>query len=381
MEAEQAVRERYAAAAEKTEAALCCPVVYNPEYLKIIPEEIIERDYGCGDPSPYVKPGETILDLGSGGGKLCYIASQIVGEEGQVIGVDCNSEMLGLARKYQAEVAEKIGYQNVEFRCGRIQDLGLNLELLASELKKQPVDSVDHWLEMRTLEEKLRATQPLIESDSVDCVVSNCVLNLVRPTDRQQLFSEIYRILRKGGRAAISDIVCDEDVPQEMKDNAELWSGCISGAWREDEFVKQFELAGFYGIEIAKRESKPWQTINGIEFRSVTVVAHKGLEGPCLERNQALVYRGPFKSVEDDDGHRYYRGQRMAVCDKLFNLLQGPPYTDMFLPIEPLTEVPIESALEFDCRKTRIRSPHETKGSDYRLNIQNSGCCDDNGCC
>ena len=91
---ESAVRQRYGAAAQEREAALCCPVEYDPQFLKVIPDEIIERDYGCGDPSRFVREGETVLDLGSGGGKICYIAAQIVGKSGTVIGVDANTEML-----------------------------------------------------------------------------------------------------------------------------------------------------------------------------------------------------------------------------------------------------------------------------------------------
>jgi len=115
------------------------------------------------------------------------------------------------------------------------------------------------------------------------------VLNLVRQKDRKALFAELFRVLKRGGRAAISDIVSDKTVPEEMKRDAELWSGCLSGAFREDEFLKAFEDAGFYGIEIDKRAKDPWQTINGIKFRSVTIVAYKGKQGPCLERNQAVV--------------------------------------------------------------------------------------------
>ena len=312
---ENAVADRYSKAAEEREAALCCPVQYRPELLEVIPQEIIDRDYGCGDPSPYVNPGETVLDLGSGGGKLCYIASQVVGAEGKVIGVDCNQEMLDLARRYQDQVAEKIGYSNVDFRCGVIQNLALDLESLESKLGDITETGVQNIIERRRLEQRLEVETPMIESDSVDCVVSNCVLNLVRPKDRQQLFQEIYRVLKTGGRAAISDIVSDEDVPAHMQDNPHLWSGCISGAWREDEFMAEFERAGFSGLEIVKRESEPWQTVEGIEFRSVTVVAYKGTIGPCLERNQAVIYKGPFKQVVDDDGAIYERGQKMAVCD------------------------------------------------------------------
>ncbi|NUN24457.1 MAG: methyltransferase domain-containing protein, partial [Candidatus Jettenia caeni] len=103
---EQAVRERYSAAAAQKEAALCCPVTYNPKYLEVIPKEVLDRDYGCGDPSQYLAEGETVLDLGSGGGKICFIASQVVGSSGRVIGVDMNDEMLALARKANIEVSK-----------------------------------------------------------------------------------------------------------------------------------------------------------------------------------------------------------------------------------------------------------------------------------
>ena len=375
---ENAVADRYSKAAEEREAALCCPVQYQPELLEVIPQEIIERDYGCGDPSPYVNPGETVLDLGSGGGKLCYIASQVVGAKGKVIGVDCNQEMLGLARQYQDQVAEKIGYSNVEFRCGVIQNLALDLEAFETELGSISDTGIQNILERRRLEQRLEVEKPMIESDSVDCVVSNCVLNLVRPKDRQQLFQEIYRVLKTGGRAAISDIVADEDVPMHMQDNSDLWSGCISGAWREDEFMAEFEQAGFSGLEIVKRESEPWQTVEGIEFRSVTVVAYKGTEGPCLERNQAVVYKGPFMQVIDDDGLIYERGEKMAVCDKTFNTLQQQPYKDLFYPIAPRVEVPLDQAEPFDCETPMLRTAKETKGADY----SETSCCDtDSGCC
>lgn len=381
--AEASVYRRYAAAANQQEAALCCPVEYAADFLSVIPAEVIERDYGCGDPTPYVKPGDTVLDLGSGGGKLCFITAQVVGAEGRVIGVDCNREMLALAQKHAPTVAERIGYANVEFRYGMIQDLRLNLALLQDELVRQPVRSSEDFLRLRHLQETLRQDQPLIDDDSVDCVVSNCVLNLVRQEDRKMLFAELFRVLKRGGRAAISDIVSDETVPEEMKRDPELWSGCLSGAFREDEFLRAFEDAGFYGIEIAKRAKDPWQTINGIEFRSITIVAHKGKQGPCLERNQAVIYRGPFKKVEDDDGHIYCRGERMAVCDKTYRLLSREPYAGLFDSIEPRVGISHDEAVPFDCKRARIRDPRETKGRDYEATTNSAGpCCGlDTDCC
>ncbi len=379
---EQSVRTRYAAAAKQREASLCCPVEYRSELLQAIPDEILQRDYGCGDPSPFLKAGDTVLDLGSGGGKLCYIAAQLVGADGHVIGVDCNTDMLALARKYQAEVAERVGFNNVSFRCGMIQDLQLDLELLAGQREHHHGSGVDGILQQRLIEQRLRREQPLVPDDSVDCVVSNCVLNLVRPEDREQLFREVFRVLRRGGRVAISDIVSDEDVPEHLKADPTLWSGCISGAWREDDFLAEFARAGFHGMYFAKRQQVPWQTVEGIEFRAVTVVAYKGKQGPCFERNQAVIYRGPFKKVEDDDGHVYHRGQRAAVCDKTFHLLQNDPYDGAFIPVEPHQQILLDEAQPFDCRRNASRHPRESKGQDYNATTVASGdCCGPDGAC
>jgi arsenite methyltransferase len=273
---EVAVLARYSAAARAVEPALCCPVSYDHDFLKVIPEEVLAKDYGCGDPSPFVRAGETVVDLGSGAGKLALILAQVVGREGRVIGVDCNCEMLSLARKYAPVVAERLGYANVDFRYGLIQDLGLDLDRLGEELRHRPVRHPAEWLALRSIEDRLRREAPLIPDAGADCVVSNCVLNLVRPDDRRRLFAEVFRVLRPGGRAAISDIVSDADVPEHMQRDPELWSGCISGAFREDRFLQAFQEAGFNDVQIAKRQDEPWRTVEGIEFRSVTVLAHKG---------------------------------------------------------------------------------------------------------
>src|SRR5438876_6029843 len=307
---ESIVRQRYAAGAKERAHKLCCPIDYEEQYLKVIPQEVIERDYGCGDPSRYLREAETVLDLGSGSGKICFIAAQIVGPKGRVIGVDMTDEMLEVARRNAPIVAQRIGYANVEFRKGRIQDLALDLELLEQRLKGNPITDAASFLAADELAEELRVKHPLIASDSVDVVISSCVLNLVESKSKRHLFDEIFRVLKKGGRAVISDIVSDEEVPEEMQDDPELWSGCISGALTEEGFLAAFENAGFYGIQMLKRDAKPWRTVHGIEFRSVTVEAFKGKQGECFERNQAVIYRGPFKEVLDDDNHRMERGKR-----------------------------------------------------------------------
>ena len=381
---EGAVKDRYARAAQMQEAALCCPVDYDPRYLEAIPGEVLERDYGCGDPSRHLHPGETVLDLGSGTGKICFIAAQVVGPQGKVIGVDMTSEMLEVARRNAPIVAERIGFTNVEFRRGRIQDLGLDLDLLDRKLATSPVQSAEEYLRIEDTTAEIRTNRPLVDDDSVDVVVSNCVLNLVADSHKRQLFGEIYRVLRRGGRAVISDIVADESVPADLQRDPELWSGCISGALTEEGFLEAFERAGFHGVRILERQVEPWQTVHGIEFRSVTVEAFKGKEGPCWERNQAVIYRGPFKEVLDDDEHRMVRGKRYAVCDKTLQLYRREPYREYFEFIEPREDVPLAEAEPFDCSRTVLRHPRESKGEAYDATTEAVACCEPGGngaCC
>lgn len=378
---EKAVRERYAQGAKVREEALCCPTNYDPKYLKVIPHEILEKDYGCGDPSRFLKEGDIVLDLGSGGGKICFIASQGVGPKGKVIGVDFNPAMLALARKHKEEIAQRIGWANVEFRRGRIQDLKTDLEALEQILKKSPLHSVDDLMHFEDAVELVKKHVPLIEDESIDVIVSNCVLNLVCSEDKRNLFLEMHRVLKKGGRVAISDIVSDEVVPQELQQDPELWSGCISGAFQEKEFLKAFEEAGFYGVRIEKLDERPWRIVRGIEFRSMTITAFKGKEGPCWERNQAVIYKGFWKQVVDDDGHVLKRGVRTAVCDKTFQIYSKSPYQNEFILVPPSHDMPLSKAKPFDCNRTEERDPRETKGKRYVKPTAMKSVCLDGGCC
>ncbi|MEL6579776.1 MAG: methyltransferase domain-containing protein [Cyanobacteria bacterium J06621_12] len=381
---ESAVLSRYQEGARQQQPSLCCPTEYEGNYTQNLPEEIIAKDYGCGDPTRYVNQGETVVDLGSGAGKNCYILAQKVQESGKIIGVDFNDEMLNLARKYQGEMADKLGYRNTEFVKGKIQDLKLPLDALETWLQSNPVTSVDKIGEYEAECDRLRQQQPLIADNSVDVVISNCVLNLVRPQDKEQLFGEIFRVLKRGGRAVISDIVCDEEPTAKIMNDPDMWSGCIAGAFKEALFLKMFEDAGFYGVEILKRESTPWQVIDGVEFRSMTVRAYKGKEGICLERKQSVVYKGPWKQVVDDDGHVFCRGERMAVCDKTYNIMTSccSPYSSDVIGIEPYENIPVEEAAEFACQTKAVRHARETKGSEYNLTETNSDdCCTSENCC
>lgn len=331
---ETSVIERYQEGAKQPQPSLCCPTEYDQQFLKIIPSEIIEKDYGCGDPTCYVNQGEIVVDLGSGAGKNCYILAQKVGKNGQVIGIDFNQEMLNLARKYQQEIAEKLGYDNTQFLKGKIQDLKLPLELLENWLTQNPIHSLDDVRKFEAECDRLRQKATLIKDNTVDVVVSNCVLNLVKPSDKKQLFTEIFRVLNTGGRAVISDIVCDQDLSSEIINDPDLWSGCIAGAFREDLFLEMFKNAGFSGIEILARQSQPWQVINGIEFRSLTVRAYKlNSSSCCSPKEQIVIYKGPWQEVKDDQGNTFKRGEKTKVNQEIYQNLtdKNSPFDNNFI--------------------------------------------------
>jgi len=184
---------------------------YSKEELSTIPKEAIDNSFGCGNPLAFseVKEGETVLDLGSGAGIDCFIASKKVGPKGKVIGLDITPEMI----KKATENAQKYGITNVEFRLG--------------EMENMPVDN-----------------------ESVDWIISNCVINL--SPDKDKVFSEAYRVLKPGGKVMVSDIVT-KDLPEEIQKSIAAWTGCIAGALREKEYLKKIRNAGFSNVKIISR--------------------------------------------------------------------------------------------------------------------------------
>lgn len=372
MNVKSAVLERYSEGANERQESLCCPIDYDASLLKLLPQEIIDKDYGCGDPSRYVQEGDIVLDLGSGSGKICYMAAQLVGDKGKVIGVDMNDDMLALARQYQDEMATKLGNDRVEFRKGHIQDLALDLAAMDAWLAENPVTDAEGAHQLELWQAAQRNSKPLVADNSVDLIISNCVLNLVGDQQKQQLVNEIFRVLKPGGRIAISDIVSDEPIPEHLKADDELWSGCISGAFEEEEMMNAFHDVGFLSISLDKWDAKSWRVVEGIEFRSVTVTAVKGSDEACLDCGHAVIYKGPFRTVLDDEGHEFPRGARMAVCERTFRYLTEGLHQDDFIGITPAEE---QEAVKW-CAPAGTRRPaSETKGGVHKQAGEKTSCC------
>ena len=193
-------------------ASTCCDsknIIYPDELLAAVPNDIANFSLGCGDPITLatLQPGQTVLDLGSGGGLDCFLAAKKVGESGYVIGVDMTPEMLEKARAN----AKRMGVTNVEFRQGYLEDL--------------PVDN-----------------------NSVDVTISNCVINL--SPDKAKVFSEVFRVLKPGGKLAVSDIVTDGPLPDAIKQSLSMWAGCVAGAVDAKDYIAMMEAAGFTDVAI-----------------------------------------------------------------------------------------------------------------------------------
>lgn len=291
------VEEFYGKAAEEPVEGLCCPVQPEPEDLSHIPNEVVERFYGCGSPIGLseIREGEVTLDLGSGAGIDVFISAKKVGPKGKAIGIDMTDPMLKVAEEARKTVAENLGYDVVEFRKGFLEEIP-------------------------------------VEDGSVDLVTSNCVINL--SPDKQRVFSEMWRVLKDHGRMVVADIVSDEEVPPQFRQDPRLWGECLSGSLTEDEFMAYLERAGFYGLQVLRKSF--WREVEGYRFYSVTVRGYKfeKKEG-CVYVGQTATYQGPFKGISDEEGHWFPRGVPVEVCTDTAAKLSNPPYEGMFVVTDP----------------------------------------------
>lgn len=290
----QKVSDRYARAASTGEQ-MCCPTSYDFADLKsFIPEEVLKISYGCGTPAGLktVSQGETVLDIGSGGGIDCFEASRLVGPTGRVIGIDMTDTMLAIARKNAPIVATNLGYpiSNVEFRKGM-------------------ADAIP------------------VTDGAVDLIISNCVINLA--PDKRKVFREMFRVAKPGGRFTISDVVADQPVPQYLVHDAEKWGDCLSGALTLTDYIAGIVGAGFLGIHLIK--SSPWQVIDGIHFFSVTLTGYKLPASAPVSTVRYATLRGPFSRVVDELGTTYLRGIPQPITPETVCLLSLTPLAAHFV--------------------------------------------------
>lgn len=290
----QSVSQRYAKAVTNGEQ-MCCPTGYNHEDLgQFIPEAVLKVSYGCGTPVGLstVKPGEVVLDIGSGGGIDCFEASRKVGASGKVIGIDMTDEMLSLARTHAPTVAKNLSYpaSNVDFRKGFADAMP-------------------------------------VEDNQVDLIISNCVINLA--PDKKKVFREMFRVLQPGGRFTISDIVADQPIPQYLIHDSAKWGDCLSGALTIQDYWGGLREAGFRGLH--QVTVIPWRVIDGIHFVSVTLSGYKTAGASSSPSPAFATLLGPFSQVQDELGTTFHRGTPQEIDEQTVNLLSLPSYKEHFV--------------------------------------------------
>jgi len=288
----------------------CCNEKPPVEIMNIIPlvaDEIQDRFYGCGSPLPPLLEGMTVLDLGCGTGRDVYVASKLVGEKGLAIGVDMTDEQIGTAIKYQEEQRKRFNFKrsNVKFIQGYIEDL-------------------------RSLG---------IKDNSVDVVISNCVINL--SPAKEQVFKEIYRVLRPGGELFFSDIFADRRVPESLTADPMLRGECLGGALYTEDFRRIMGTAGWKDFRYTSTrkielEDEVKDLIGHITFTSRTVRAFKlgDLEDACEDYGHVAYYNGSIPGhphfFDLDDGHRFFTGKPRLVCGNTASMLSGTRYGKAF---------------------------------------------------
>ena len=220
--------------------------LYSAEELADLPDSVTDISMGCGDPIAIaeLQPGETVLDLGSGGGIDCFLAAKKVGPAGRVIGLDMTPDMIKLARRN----AKKVGATNVEFRYGEMEDIPL-------------------------------------PDESVDVIISNCVVNL--SPDKDAVFGEAYRVLRPGGRMNISDIVVHGELPRSIRDRLDAWAGCVAGALDESDYLSKIHAAGFEEVEVLSRDYMTTSLVAEGEEPQILLV---GAGGQVAEGQEARAW-------------------------------------------------------------------------------------------
>lgn len=292
--------------------SVCCSAesVYEgyKHILKLIHSDVKERFYGCGSPIPPLLEGCVVLDLGCGTGRDSYLASSLVGETGFVIGVDMTKEQLDIAKRYVGYHMKKFGYSrpNIEFRLGLIEDL-----------------------------ESLR-----IEANSVDVVISNCVINLSE--DKRSVFSEIFRVLKPGGELYFSDIFAGRRVPAQLASDPVLYGECLGGAMYIEDFRRLLNELGCRDYRVIRKsrvnigDSNIEKMVGNIDFYSMTIRTFKleGLEDICEDYGQIGIYLGGIKECPYefilDDHHIFELKRPKPICGNTALMLQNTRYAKYF---------------------------------------------------
>jgi hypothetical protein len=323
------------------------------------------------------RPGDRVLLVGASGPLLAVVARQ-VGADGAVLILERNPAVVAQAQQHEEALAAALGYRNWRYAHTALDDLRTDPAFLERFLAAHPVTDGQSYQALLAALDTQRGQAPLVPEASIDLVILDRSINRLPIAQGRTLLAEAFRVLRRGGRLYASVLLADEPPPAPLPAVNGL---AISTVPLETEIMALLEEAGYYGLAYTWRAALPLQVVAGVELRAFVVEAYKGKQGLCLDQGHAVIYRGPWKAVLDDDGHRYVRGERVAVCAKTYALLQRAPYQEQCFGIPAYLEVPEAQAPLFDCTTPHLRAPAVTKGRQS-LSEAPCGCAPaGKGCC
>eukprot|EP00200_Dunaliella_tertiolecta_P001860 CAMPEP_0202348770 /NCGR_PEP_ID=MMETSP1126-20121109/6548_1 /ASSEMBLY_ACC=CAM_ASM_000457 /TAXON_ID=3047 /ORGANISM="Dunaliella tertiolecta, Strain CCMP1320" /LENGTH=384 /DNA_ID=CAMNT_0048940485 /DNA_START=177 /DNA_END=1331 /DNA_ORIENTATION=+ len=316
--------------------------------MKQLPQEIVDRYYGCGTPLPSGISGLRVLDLGSGTGRDCYVAAQLVGEKGFVTGIDMTDEQLAVANKYLESFTKdvcKYSKPNMRFIKGEIENL----------------------------------SAAGIPDDSQDLVISNCVINL--SPDKAAVLREVYRVLAPGGEMYFSDIYCDRRLPQELRTHPVLLGECLGGALYINDFIRLARQVGFMDprvleqAEVDVNDAELREVLGEARFFSITYRLFKlpnRLEDLCEDYGQMAVYKGTIPGHTHayvlDDHHKFVKNKPMLVCGNTASMV-GESWLRSHFAVTGDRSVHFG---QFDCSSAPLPS---VKGGDGGGGCSSGACC------
>lgn len=338
----------------------------HPVRAAAVAEEAGSGAVGWSDSAPYANPGDRVLVLGSGDGSLCFSLAQVVGKRGQVVGIEADSVLLRSARDAAPGAFRRLGFGNVAFGCASYDDLRIDREAVDERLHSNPIGNERDLREFQASISRAQAAQPLVPDGAADLVVFDATIPSLHSAPSLTTFREIHRVLTPGGRCVLALVTTDEEAPEQGTN-----AGPYNRVPLESRVFEDLESAGLYGMSLLARDEEPFARADDTQFRRMRLVAYKGKEGPCWERVQAVLFKGPFSQATDDDGHVFARGVRTAVCEKTFRILSRPPYNTFFEMIEPEVATSSDKRTPFPCASAPvIRRAIETKTGHSELNAE-----------
>lgn len=307
-----------------------------------------------------IKPKEKVLLVGASVTSTVYFAAKI--NEGELSIIENDEKYINNLKTISSEFLNS----NYKIITESFDDFKTNPKIIDEYLSQSPSNDFNSYIQLKKIIDEQSKKNPLISSESMDIVILDMTLNRLKAWEIKKTMKEIFRVLKPGGKVIASVMLSDEYI------NYEIENLYIE---HEREVFEWFSEAGFYGMNFITQKNSPVKIYENSEIRTFIVEGFRPKQVVCMDYGDAVIYPGPWKEVYDDDGHKFIRGERMALCHKTYEVMSNAPYSDQFIFVPSYVKVLEEDATKFDCDTPQIRDPKVTKGLkktiDAKLNTEN----------